>query len=116
VYDEAVHHHKYGTTRRQHTWVKAHVMCGVKTNIVTAIEILDRDASDIRQLPALVARTARNFALGDVTADRAYGSVKNTETICQPPFEVSWAKPANASAWPAPARGGSLRARPRAPA
>lgn len=26
--------HKYGEVRRQHTWVKAHVMCGVKTNVV----------------------------------------------------------------------------------
>ena len=73
--------HKYGTTRRQHTWVKAHVMCGVKTNIVTAIEILDKNASDIRQLPQLVHTTARNFALGDVSADRAYGAMKNAEVI-----------------------------------
>ena len=29
----------------------------------------------------IIERTARNFVLGDVTADRAYGSVKNTETI-----------------------------------
>jgi transposase len=67
--------------RRQHTWVKAHVMCGVKTNIVTAIEILDRDASDIRQLPQLVHTTARNFPIAEVSADRAYGSIKNAEII-----------------------------------
>jgi SWIM zinc finger len=28
--------HKYGVTREQHDWVKCHLMCGVKTNIVTA--------------------------------------------------------------------------------
>ena len=28
----------------------------------------------------IIERTARNFVLGDVTADSAYGSVKNTET------------------------------------
>ncbi|HEV8642348.1 MAG TPA: transposase [Methylomirabilota bacterium] len=73
--------HKYGNVRRQHTWVKAHVMCGVKTNIVTAIEIHDRDASDTKQLPALVATTARSFAVAEVSADKAYGSVRNADAI-----------------------------------
>src|SRR5437899_2757186 len=68
--------HKYGETpRRQHTWVKAHIMCGVKTNIVTAIEIRERDTNDGTQLPALVDSTARAFAIGDVVADKAYGTV-----------------------------------------
>ena len=31
--------HKYGIVRRQHEWVKIHIMCGVKTNVVTAVEI-----------------------------------------------------------------------------
>jgi transposase len=73
--------HKYGVTRRQHTWVKAHVMCGVKTNIVTAVEIHDKDASDTKQLPALVQDTAKNFALAEVSADKAYGSTKNADII-----------------------------------
>ena len=75
--------HKYGVTRRQHTWVKAHIMCGVKTNVVTAIEIHGPNASDTRQLPALAEATARHFALAEVSADKAYGSVKNTETIAR---------------------------------
>lgn len=73
--------HKYGVTRRQHTWVKAHIMCGVKTNVVTAIEIHGQNAADTKQLPALVNATARNFAIAEVSADKAYGSMKNTETI-----------------------------------
>jgi transposase len=78
---ESWHDHKYGVTRREHTWVKAHVMTGVKTNVVTAIEIAGRDTNDGTQLPALVATTARSFALGDVTADKAYGTVRNAESI-----------------------------------
>src|SRR6266850_6268175 len=58
--------HKYGNVRREHTWVKAHVMCGVKTNVVTAIEIHDKNAADTKQLPALVDATAKNFAIGEV--------------------------------------------------
>jgi transposase len=73
--------HKYGVPRRQHTWVKAHIMCGVKTNVVTAIEIHERDASDTKQLPALVDATARHFAIGEVSADKAYGTVVNADTI-----------------------------------
>jgi hypothetical protein len=49
-------------------------MCGVKTNVVTAIEIHGQPAADVRQLPALVATTARNFAMAEVSTDKAYGS------------------------------------------
>lgn len=78
---ESWRNHKYGVPRREHTWVKAHVMCGVKTNVVTAIEIAGRDTNDGTQLPALVEATARHFALGDVSADKGYGTVRNADTI-----------------------------------
>jgi transposase len=73
--------HKYGAVRQRHDWVKVHIMCGVKTNVVTAIEIQDRDAADVKQLPALVATTAQNFAVAEVSADKAYGSTKNADAI-----------------------------------
>jgi len=74
---------KYGheTPTRHHTWVKAHIMCGTKTNVVTAIEIHGAHAADVKQLPALVETTARNFAVAEVSADKAYGSVKNADAI-----------------------------------
>lgn len=75
--------HKYGQERQEHDWVKVHIMCGVKTNIVTAVEISGRSAADTRQLPALVETTARNFAIAEVSADKAYGSVRNTDTIAR---------------------------------
>ena len=37
---------KYGVERSGHDWVKAHICTGVKTNIVTAVEIKHRDAAD----------------------------------------------------------------------
>lgn len=73
--------HKYGAVRQRHEWVKVHLMCGVKTNIVTAVEIRDRDASDTKLLPALVDATAQNFALREISADKGYGSVKNYKAI-----------------------------------
>jgi transposase len=80
---ESWHDNKWGglPPRRRHTWVKAHVMCGTKTNIVTAVEIHEKNAADVKQLPALVQQTARNFAVAEVSADKAYGSVKNADAI-----------------------------------
>jgi hypothetical protein len=34
--------HKYCTVHQEHDWVKAHICCGVKTNVVTAVEIHER--------------------------------------------------------------------------
>ncbi len=72
--------HKYGV-RQQHEWVKCHLMCGVKTHIVTAVEIKDKDASDTKLPPALVDATAKNFTLSEVSADKGYGSLKNYKAI-----------------------------------
>lgn len=73
--------HKYGVERQEHDWVKVHLMCGVSTHIVTAVEIHDRDASDMKLLPALVDATAENFQMREVSADKGYGSKKNLEII-----------------------------------
>lgn len=73
--------HKYGAVRQEHEWVKVHLMCGVRTNIVTAVEIKDKNASDTKLLPALVDATAENFTLNEVSADKGYGSLKNYKAI-----------------------------------
>ena len=75
--------HKYGAVRQQHEWVKVHLMCGVKTNIVTAVEIRDKDASDTKLLPDLVSTTAKNFRLREVSGDKGYGSLSNYAAIAQ---------------------------------
>ena len=72
---------KYGKVRQEHTWVKAHVCCGVKTNIITAVEIHDRFTADGPLLPSLVDATARNFTMREVSADKGYLSIKNMEAI-----------------------------------
>jgi transposase len=72
---------KYGTQKVKQDWIKVHLMCGVKTNVVTAIEIHGQWASDTKMLPALVNSTARNFQIAEVSADKAYGSRVNTEAI-----------------------------------
>ncbi len=62
-------------------WVKVHLMCGVKTNIVTAVEISDRFAGDSPFFKGLVETTGRNFAMAEVSADKAYLSAANLQTV-----------------------------------
>jgi transposase len=75
-YDE-----KYGVTRSRHTWIKTHLACGVKTNIVTAVRILDKDAGDSPQFGPLVNATAQGFTIKEVSADKAYLSHNNLELV-----------------------------------
>ena len=55
-YDE-----KYGKEQSERDWVKAHIMCGVTTNIVTAAEISGAHSSDHNFFAPLVNETARHF-------------------------------------------------------
>ena len=73
--------HKYGQMKEKQDWVKCHLMCGTKTNIVTAIEIHGQFASDMPQLPLLVNSTAQNFSIAEVSADKGYASRKNADAI-----------------------------------
>lgn len=62
-------------------WVKAHIVCGVCTNVVTAVKILDRRSADGPQLPELLRATAENFRVAEVSADKAYSTRANLEAI-----------------------------------
>jgi len=53
-------------------WLKIHITCGVKTNVVTAIEVTDAHASDNNYFKPLVEATAQNFAMRQVSADKAF--------------------------------------------
>jgi transposase len=62
-------------------WIKVHLMCGVKTNIVTSVEITGRHAFDGHYFKPLVETTAKTFAMRQVSADKAYLSAKNLQTV-----------------------------------
>ncbi len=68
---------KYGEVRGQHDWVKTHICCGVKTNVVTAVEISERYAHDAPFFPQLVRHTSENFRVGKILADKGYSSKAN---------------------------------------
>jgi transposase len=77
-YDE-----KYGVTRSRAEWVKAHLICGVKTNIVTGVVIGEKNTGDCPQLPELLKKTAENFVVRELTGDKAYLSADNLALIEQ---------------------------------
>jgi transposase len=58
-------------------WIKIHITTGVKTNVVTAVEVTDAHAADVNYFKPLVEATAQNFAMRQVSADRAYLSSNN---------------------------------------
>jgi transposase len=64
--------HKRGKERSKQTWVKPHLMCGVKTHIVTSVEATPCESADNLRLPVLVERTAKTFTINEVSADKAY--------------------------------------------
>lgn len=70
-------------TRKEETrrWRKAHCICGVKTNIITSVEITPGYCNDSPYLPSLVERTADNFSMKEVSADKGYISKSNLKAI-----------------------------------
>ena len=60
-------------------WLKVHICCGVKTNIISAVEISDRYDHDSNYFESLVKETANNFEMNEVSADAAYLSKDNLQ-------------------------------------
>jgi transposase len=61
-------------------WLKIHICTGVKTNIVTAVEVTEKYEHDSNQFEPLVKATAQNFGMKEVSADKAYLSKANIQT------------------------------------
>jgi len=72
---------KYGRETDNREWVKLHAMCGVSTHVVTAAEVTGWSAADTGYFRPLLAATAENFAVRDVSADKAYLSHANTDFV-----------------------------------
>ena len=73
--------HKYGRKMSACEWVKAHVMIGVKTNVVTSVEVTPAYGADSPQLPRLLTPTAARFRVAEVSADKAYLGHANLTAI-----------------------------------
>jgi transposase len=96
---------KYGRETDNRMWVKCHLMCGVTTRIVSAVEISGWAANDTTYFVPLVERTAEHFEVREVSADKAYLSRKNLNAVesigAMPfiPFKSNTLEPTEAGAW-----------------
>ena len=72
---------KWGKEKSQRQWLKAHILTGTQTNIVTAIAITPSNVHDSPVLPQLLDSAAKQFKLVEVSADKAYLSDKNLRYI-----------------------------------
>ncbi len=70
---------KHGKLMAAHPWVKLHIMVGTATHVVTAVKV--SDDGDCPVMPELLATTAKNFKVKEVSGDKAYLSAKNLEAI-----------------------------------
>ncbi|MFO0851364.1 MAG: transposase [Gemmataceae bacterium] len=76
--------HKHGTVKTKQEWVKLQAMVGVRTNVITAVEVLEQDGADSPFLPGLVERTAANgFRIAEVSADKGYSTVEAHEVVAR---------------------------------
>jgi len=64
-----------------HDWLKIHLICGVKSNIVTHIVVTDGYRQESPVFPELVRETAKNFKIGEVCADKGYSGRRNMRAV-----------------------------------
>jgi transposase len=67
---------KYGRERSEAFWLKAHVMVGTTTNIVTSVEVTHGHAHDGQHFRPVFERSARRFNVERLSADKAYSSAR----------------------------------------
>lgn len=72
---------KYGKEINSRRWVKCHFMTGVKSNIISSVKITSEFDHDCPEFKELVNDTAKNFDMGEVSADKAYLSRDNLNLI-----------------------------------
>ena len=72
---------RYGRVTDRRDWFKAHLVCGVRTKVVTGVDISGWTVHDGYFFAPLVKQTAENFQIREVAADKAYLSHKNMETV-----------------------------------
>jgi transposase len=96
---------KHGRIMETRDWRKVHAMAGVRTHIVTAVQVTGSHANDAPFLPDLAKRTAKNFTMTEISADKGYLTKNNAAEIealgAVPfiPFKSNSVEPAPGSAW-----------------
>ena len=97
---------KYGEKEDHRVWLKLHLMCGVKTHIVTSVEISQEYGSDYSRFKPLVEQTAQSgFTMKEISADKAYLGASNIHAALKHgaipyiPFKSNSRGDTNGSVW-----------------
>jgi len=78
------HDYKHTNKRKFYKiWKKCHIMVGVKTNIITSVEVTHGNVNDSTQFQSLLQETGKNFHIKSVAADKAYSTRANLEAVTQ---------------------------------
>jgi len=73
---------KYGKETSRKSWIKAHLVCGTRTNIITSVKLMGAWSADSPQFKPLIEETANlGFNVVEVTADKAYSSRQNYDVV-----------------------------------
>jgi transposase len=97
---------KHGT-KKQHHWVKAHVLVGAKTNVIASARITPENGADSPQFAPMVTEAYEGgFSIKEIPADKAYLSRDNYDlansigaTAYIPFKEVSTGKSRGSMTW-----------------
>lgn len=74
---ETFFQYKHKRNVRWKQFRKCHAVCGVKTNIITAIDITEGHTNDQIRFEPLAKDTARNFTIREFSGDKGYLAGKN---------------------------------------
>ena len=66
--------------RKRH-WKKAHIIIGVKSNVIASVEVTDGTAADSSEFIRLVEQASSGFHIREVSADKAYLSRENFDSV-----------------------------------
>ena len=68
-----------GSQEQKRKYVKIHLTCGTKTNIITSVNITKSKIADTVEFSSLIKDTNKVFEMKEVSADKAYSSKKNLD-------------------------------------
>ena len=78
---ETFFHYKHCKDVKWKEFRKCHAVCGVKTNIITSVDVTRGKTHDNTRFLPLAKDTARNFTIRDFCADKGYLASRNFELV-----------------------------------
>lgn len=71
----------YSPKTEWRNYVKAHVVVGVRTNVICSCEVTPGNFADVKQAPLILEKARGNFNMKEVSADKAYSAYRILQII-----------------------------------